>query len=1662
MRQSWQSVLLVLACIFSLSLILRLVGLNWDDFSKLHPDERFLTSITADIGDANNLTAAVRERCTDESRFYAYFDTPCSVLNPNNVAEGSFVYGTLPLFLVRGVGQTLADLTGNTAWERYDYLHYVGRAINALADSLTALLVFILGWRLFASRSVGLLGAALYACAVLPIQLAHFWTVDSLANFFLVLALIFGAEVALRGRGWAIPLFGVATGLTLASRINLAFMVALLPIALAFYLLPRWKSLPKHQWAGRLALMLLLCLLAGGLAFAVFRVFQPYAFTPNGNADWDSAAWTGNEPSWLPRVAETVSDGLSVTLNLELNPKWLRDVIEVSRLSTAYSEGWPPSNQWYNRLPYLYPWWNMSAWGMGLVLGATASLSLFWLAYQGAYKRRLYPPALFLALWVALLFGLQGGIHQMTLRYYLPAYGALCLLAAWGVATLPRRLHRYAASGLFMATLLWAFAFTAIYRQPLTRLEASRWLVSAYPATLTLEDENGQRMPANLEASDLRYPLTTFVRGETYLSEGFTLGEGEKLGRVRFAFAQTNPATVSLRLLNAEDIDAAAPLGEFTLTTDSAGVAESDFNLLLAEGGSYRWHVGATWEGGAAFYNALTTFTLIEKEGDERRLPLRFASPYEPVLYAHWTPEEGQVFKTIRPFRASYVLLPHVYDSDDDNMLSLRVGEERVTARLVTTGESHLLGASRRYALDAPLLFDPVFELEIRPSRPLFVTGTAIATEGAWDDHIPWSYCEDSITPSAWWQPVRTIRQCENVNPFGLGYYPMLELSMAEPDNFVKYIRMADVLQKADLLTLSSNRFYDALPRNPRRFPLSAEYYQRLFDEELGYTLARRFESPPNILGLPLRDQVLPTQNLPALANELEAEEAFTVYDHPTVFIFENRGFQPDFLPNNLVYDDDSNRIDLTRYGQSTFRYPTEPVNNVDVRLTLLWWGAGLWLIGWLGYPLLYVLLPFLPLRGFALSRGVAWLLISLVAWWLASVTGWPVFWSQAGLWALALAYIGLNLWLALRQWEGLAAYWRAHRCAFLGLEGLFLAAFALGILLRAVAPDLWHLARGGEKPMDFAYLNAVLRTDSFPPPNPWLAGYEINYYYFGFVLAALPIKLGNFAPEIGTNLVLSTLYAVVFVQVFTLAYGLQAWLAQQQAEKPPTPRRLILFSLLGTAFAMLMGNLATWELLFFPEPSMHPNRWYWYPTRVLGESANGGGGAINEVPFFSFLYGDLHAHILALLPTTLALAVIGALLTTRCPLWAYVLGAVSAVLYMSNTWDVLLYVPLGALCLLWAGEAWRDLPRFLRLSAWTVLGGVVTVAPFWWHFTLGEERGLMRWEGEGSLLLPFMLQWGLAFGVAALWLLYRAKALLVPEADSPVEIGLAILALVPVLALPPETGTKVACALVISASLLLAWRDKTWRLLHLALALIFAIILAPEYIVARGDVGRLNTVFKSSYQVWVWLGLLLPLLLAALWTYEKWRWQVRIGVLFLCLGLLYPIQALPARYADNETGVYTLNGNLFMNTLRVPHNGQALTISRDAALTQWMRANIKGFPVIAEWYEFEYQWNGRVSVQTGLPTVIGWTNHMRQQYTRHHPTIEQRRADIQTLYTSDDPAEIERIIKQYGVRYVVVGEMESLSANPDTLALFMEFVAAGRWRVAYEGTFSRVYEVLG
>ena len=402
----------------------------------------------------------------------------------------------------------------------------------------------------------------------------------------------------------------------------------------------------------------------------------------------------------------------------------------------------------------------------------------------------------------------------------------------------------------------------------------------------------------------------------------------------------------------------------------------------------------------------------------------------------------------------------------------------------------------------------------------------------------------------------------------------------------------------------------------------------------------------------------------------------------------------------------------------------------------LTWWLAAQ-LLGAAGLPLAALLLRGLPDGGFAYAKALGLLLTGYLAWLLAMLGLAPF--GAASLVASALAVAGLGLWLAGGPRAALAGAREAARDrwpALLASEAVFLAGLLATVWLRAHDPTPW----GTERPMDFAFFNAIQRSGFFPPNDPWLAGFSINYYYFGYLLMAAVALLTGVAPAVAYNLSLALIVGLTaqgaagtIANLLTLASARSAIALASRGRAARLAYAV--FPLLAVIFVLVAGNqsgavqvalgseravaLDGGELLgalgqaaagepriSLPAPiTTPPDAWqtfegwerrdaaesfnWWWPSRSLWDEYAGGERErrynITEFPFFSFRLGDMHPHVMALPFGLLAAAVaLAALARPEAPgegrsgtARLVLAGLVIGSLYALNSWDLPTYLLL-------------------------------------------------------------------------------------------------------------------------------------------------------------------------------------------------------------------------------------------------------------------------------------------------------------------------------------------------------------------------------------------------
>ncbi|MEW5868775.1 MAG: DUF2298 domain-containing protein [Chloroflexota bacterium] len=1771
----------------------RFSGILWGEYQYLHPDERFLVWVGTDIQPVESLSE--------------YFNTAISPLNPHNVRHTFYVYGTLPMFITRYVVEWAFGHSG------FNEMTQVGRLLSSLADLLTVFLVYLVAERLY-DRRVAWLSAAFSAAVVLQIQQSHFFTMDTFINAFSFLAFYFAVRVmtnqrawesepappddsgvvagkARRASFWRHPLllpslgFGIALGMAVSSKINAAPMAATLPLAMLVGLL----RLPSAQRPRRAMQALIYLVLAAVVSLLVFRICQPYAFSGPG--------FFGIKP----------------------NPAWIDNIKSLMAQSNGDVD-FPPAMQWARR-PVWFSFQNLVTWGLGLPLGILAWAGFLWAGWRMLNGWRLrragWQNHILLWTWTAAYFAWQSSARNPTMRYQLPIYPTLVIFAAWAIVALydyqrkrhageaqtptggrfsqvnwPRVAAILAGAAIMLATYAYAFAFSRIYVRPITRVAATRWIYQNIPGPVNLPIQTDQGdfnqilpLPYNLRiAPGSPYSFTFQPKAAGTLSQVI-------LPRLLDEQGDHQVRTLNLSISTVPKLDeplaSASLVGDlspqdnprgqsFTLTLDHPLqlVPEQTYNLRLEMPGE---SVEASLVGPVSlrFLPSVLGDSLGHVELP-LKLTLSLVSPTAPYSNSFTAPVDGYL---------THVLLQNVTASPDAQVLegmklTLQYTDDRQEpmqsgARIAPMPEqdAYLLTLNTPLQIFEGQQYDLVLKMQSQGGL-LKISGLGVANEGDWDDGLP--------------------LRMDGYDGFG-GIYPLeLNFNMYWDDNPEKLARFERILDQADYLLITSSRQWGSLPRIPERFPMTTIYYRNLlgcpptqtieycynvaqpgtYQGNLGYELVKVFESSPSIGLLRINDQF--------------AEEAFTVYDHPKVFIFKKTEAYTKLQVQNILGTADFSQI----VRMPPMRYPSHPSNlmlpdyqlaeqrqggtwselfnpnawhNRFQPLGVLLWYLSVSLLGLVAYPILRLALPGLEDGGYPLARTAGMLILSYLVW-LAGSARLPF--SRLTITIALVLMILLSAYLAYRQRHALRQEWRTRRDYFILIEALALLFFLSFLLVRLGNPDLWHPWKGGEKPMDFSYFNAVLKSTSFPPYDPWYAGGYLNYYYYGFVFVGVLVKWLGIVPSFAYNLILPTLFSLIALGAFSVAWNLWARVKNRASDndRPPltfkgilsnlqagnlfhTPLLPALAAAIGTA---ALGNLGTVRMLFqgyqkivapggviegarvltrwlwaaqgFVKVLQGANMpygvgdWYWIPSRAI--PAPGEVEPITEFPYFTTLYADPHAHLFALPITLLALACITAILLNKGR-WNSLVGAVAGfsltglaigALRPTNTWDFYPYLALGLVVLGYVWLAYPDRKRIDRIRAWLAgappeqiaseanppviahvllaLGGMLLLAglsfvlfqPYSQWYALGYSK-IDLWKGTHTTISAYLTHWGLFLFIIVTWMFIESVDWMAKTPLSSlhklrrfynwviVALGL-LLATIALLVLLKVHIAWLALPLAAWAGVLLLrpGQPDAKRLVLFMIGTGLTLTLMVEVIVLRGDIGRMNTVFKFYLQVWTLFAVSSGAALGWLWPHlaawlPSWRrtWQVALA-LFVAGALLYTLMATLAKIDDRmvREAPHTLDGMAFMPYATYTDEWGAMQLGEDYQAIRWMQDHITGSPVIVEAnLRNLYRWGSRFTIYTGLPGIVGWEWHQQQQRAVNPGSwVSQRIREIDEFYETTSLITATDFLRKYAVRYIIVGQQERGHYRGPGLE---KFAAADGvlWRKVFGNGSTEIYEVI-
>jgi uncharacterized membrane protein len=212
------------------------------------------------------------------------------------------------------------------------------------------------------------------------------------------------------------------------------------------------------------------------------------------------------------------------------------------------------------------------------------------------------------------------------------------------------------------------------------------------------------------------------------------------------------------------------------------------------------------------------------------------------------------------------------------------------------------------------------------------------------------------------------------------------------------------------------------------------------------------------------------------------------------------------------------------------------------------------------------------------------------------------------------------------------------------------------------------------------------------------------------------------------------------------------------------------------------------------------------------------------------------------------------------------------------------------------------------------------------------------------------------------------------------------------------------------------------------------SLTLMVEVIVVSGDIGRMNTVFKFYLHVWTLFAVSSGAALGWLFTSRprwdiRWRrlWQLGLGFL-VAAAALYPLLGGTAKIKDRmaENAPHTLDGMTYMRFAVYSDEGTTMNLRQDYNAIRWLQDNVSGSPVIVEANQVEYHWGTRYTIYTGLPGVVGWNWHQRQQRTiTPSEWVFDRVESVHEFYLTEDLQTAQDFLQRYDVSYIILGQME-------------------------------------
>ena len=658
--------------------------------------------------------------------------------------------------------------------------------------------------------------------------------------------------------------------------------------------------------------------------------------------------------------------------------------------------------------------------------------------------------------------------------------------------------------------------------------------------------------------------------------------------------------------------------------------------------------------------------------------------------------------------------------------------------------------------------------------------------------------------------------------------------------------------------------------------------------------------------------------------------------------------------------------------------------------------------------------------KGWIFSKVLAIAATGFLTWFLVSIKLVPFTGITCA--AVTVVCAVLCFWLLKRQSGNKVECFPADKLSLVYWEEML---FFLAFLLWTYVAGFHPAAYGTEKFMDYGFMEAMMRSTVLPARDLWYSQGHINYYYGGQYFAVFLTKLSHTKVELTYNLMRTFVAGLAFAMPFSLVYQMMADRMKGQPKGEKTKKRLpfisgftagIAVSIAGNMHYVIYACIIPWiQKLTGQEVSG-----YWFPdaTRYIGYNPyREEDRTIHEFPCYSFVLGDLHAHVVNIMFVLLVIALLyvwlrdvrkktvsGEVSMRTEGFWRQqllmphllVISVLLGMFQWTNFWDFVIYyvVTLGTVLfaniIRFRGKIKKILAVTFAQMAEIYLIGYLVILPFTLQFdTMIDGIGIAKYH---SYFYQLMVLWGLpavltiTFVLAILWeklrrmehkSLYRLMKAIRTADLSAIIMGL--------------------CAL--------------------------GLVMIPELVYVR-DIyengnARANTMFKLTYQAYILFGLTMGYGIYRLIVVS--RQKIFKLIAWICLFFLVWTVGYFGKSVDSWFGnVLDPSGYKGLYALGYLETD----FPEDLSAIMWLKENIEGAPVVLEANGDSYTGFERVSASTGLPTILGWYVH-EWLWRNDTEDLNRKSGDIRNIYTSESEEQVKALLKEYDVSYIFVGAKE-------------------------------------